>query len=101
MSAKLTQVVIVREGGRSGIPETSVMESKGRGVLDTPHARGMTASLRRQMMEDKGRAIIASSARDKAIQPSRLRRDGLLRLRSQRQYEPSSPATGSAQCAAR
>ena len=28
--------------GRSSIPETAVMESKSRGVLDTPHARGMT-----------------------------------------------------------
>jgi hypothetical protein len=28
--------VIVREGGRSGIPETSVIESISRGVLDAP-----------------------------------------------------------------
>jgi hypothetical protein len=28
--------------GRSSIPETSVIEPRGRGVLDTPHARGMT-----------------------------------------------------------
>jgi hypothetical protein len=28
--------VIVREGGRSSIPETPAMESKGRCVLDTP-----------------------------------------------------------------
>src|SRR5260370_25553400 len=27
----------------AGDPETLMMESKGRGVLDTPHARGMTA----------------------------------------------------------
>jgi hypothetical protein len=30
--------VIVRESGRSSIPETLMMESRGRGVLDTPHA---------------------------------------------------------------
>ena len=37
-------VVIVREGGRSSIPETPMINTIGRGVLDTPHARGMTAS---------------------------------------------------------
>ena len=35
--------VIVREGGRSSIPETSMIEPISRGVLDPPHARGMTA----------------------------------------------------------
>jgi hypothetical protein len=40
--------VIVRESGRSSIPETSVMESISRGVLDPPHARGMTAVLGRR-----------------------------------------------------
>jgi hypothetical protein len=35
-------VVIVREGGRSSIPEASVIEPRSRGVLDTPHARGTT-----------------------------------------------------------
>ncbi len=35
--------VIVRLTGRSSIPETSVIESTSRGVLDAPHARGMTA----------------------------------------------------------
>src|SRR4051812_26685098 len=34
--------VIVREGGRSSIPETSMKESRGHGVLDAPHPRGMT-----------------------------------------------------------
>src|SRR5258708_23883198 len=29
--------------GRSSIPETVVLESRGRGVLDVPHSRGMTA----------------------------------------------------------
>jgi hypothetical protein len=31
-----TFIVIAREGGRSSIPETPVMESRSRGVLDTP-----------------------------------------------------------------
>jgi hypothetical protein len=31
-----------RDSGASSIPEALVMESIGRGVLDTPHARGMT-----------------------------------------------------------
>src|SRR5260370_13747835 len=31
--------VIAREGGRSSIPEASVMESRSRGVLDTPLSR--------------------------------------------------------------
>jgi len=35
--------VIVREGGRSSSPETSAIDSTGRGVLDAPPARGMTA----------------------------------------------------------
>jgi hypothetical protein len=34
--------VIVREGGRSSIPETTVINSISRGVLDAP--RGMTAA---------------------------------------------------------
>ena len=34
--------VIAREGGRSSIPETSMIESIGRSVLDTPPSRGMT-----------------------------------------------------------
>jgi hypothetical protein len=38
--------VIVREGGRSSIPETFMIESRGRSVLDTPHARGMTVIVR-------------------------------------------------------
>ena len=29
--------------GRSSIPETAVIESTGRGVLDPPHSRGMTS----------------------------------------------------------
>ena len=37
-------VVIVREGGRSSIPETAMIEPIGRGVLDPPPARGMTRS---------------------------------------------------------
>jgi hypothetical protein len=36
--------VVPREGGASSIPETPVLETRSRGVLDTPHARGMTVS---------------------------------------------------------
>src|ERR1019366_7093824 len=39
-----TPVVIVRERGRSSIPETSGIEPKGHGVLDTPLSRSMTTS---------------------------------------------------------
>src|SRR5829696_8012748 len=41
-NAKSYSVVIVREGGRSSIPETAVIEPRSRSLLDTPHARGMT-----------------------------------------------------------
>src|SRR3954449_8631575 len=40
--ADYLSAVIAREGGRSGIPEASVMEPISRGVLDTPSSRGMT-----------------------------------------------------------
>jgi len=40
--------VIVRESGRSSIPETLAMKWIGRGVLDPPHARGMTAVIGRE-----------------------------------------------------
>jgi hypothetical protein len=36
-------VVIVRDGGRSSIPEAAVIEPISRGVLDTPPSRGTTA----------------------------------------------------------
>jgi len=41
--AKSYSVVIVREGGRSSIPKTSVIEPRSRSVLDPPHSRGMAA----------------------------------------------------------
>jgi hypothetical protein len=41
-NANAYSAVIVRESGRSSIPETLTIEQKGRGLLDTPHARGMT-----------------------------------------------------------
>src|SRR5260370_8925242 len=37
-------LVIARACGRSSIPETPVIEPRSPGVLDTPHARSMTAS---------------------------------------------------------
>jgi hypothetical protein len=45
--ANAYSVVIVREGGRSSIPEASVMKSISRSVLDTPHAPA--TSLRRRI----------------------------------------------------
>src|SRR5712672_3257329 len=36
--------VIVREGGRSSIPETPMIDPRGRSVLDAPPSRGMTAT---------------------------------------------------------
>jgi hypothetical protein len=39
---KSYSVVIVREGGRSSIPETSVIEPRSRGVLDHPPSRVTT-----------------------------------------------------------
>jgi hypothetical protein len=35
---------IAHWGGRFSIPETVVIEPRSCGVLDTPHARGMTTS---------------------------------------------------------
>jgi hypothetical protein len=40
--ANVYSVVIVREGGRSSIPEAAMIEPIGRGVLDAPPSRGMT-----------------------------------------------------------
>jgi hypothetical protein len=40
-NANVYSIVIVREGGRSSIPETSVIESMGRSVDASP-SRGMT-----------------------------------------------------------
>ena len=39
-----TPLSFVRSGRRSSIPETAVMDTTGRGVLDTPQVRGMTIS---------------------------------------------------------
>ncbi len=42
-------VVIAREGGRSSIPETSMIEPISRSVLDAPPSRGMTGRCFRRM----------------------------------------------------
>jgi len=47
MSGEKISVVIARACGRSSIPETSMMEPWSRGVLDAPHARGMTPVVER------------------------------------------------------
>ena len=41
------QLVVARAGGRPSIPETSAIEPRGRGVLDSPPSRGMTDEVRR------------------------------------------------------
>ena len=43
-TAKHSQLPFVLAGRRSSIPETVVMDTTGRGVLDTPQGRGMTIS---------------------------------------------------------
>jgi hypothetical protein len=43
-NTKHSQLPFVLAGRRSSIPETVVMDTMGRGVLDTPQARGMTTS---------------------------------------------------------
>lgn len=43
-NAKHSQLPFVLAGRRSSIPETVVMDTTGRGVLDTPQGRGMTIS---------------------------------------------------------
>jgi len=53
--------VIVRESGRSSIPETSVVETIGRSVLDAPHVQGMTAAC--EARSDWGRRTLQSKTR--------------------------------------
>jgi hypothetical protein len=71
--------VIVRESGRSSIPEKVVMESKSRGVLDHPLSRVMTATDSKRMAS---MPLVHSLAVTKwgGIRKSELR---LLRSRSQ------------------
>jgi hypothetical protein len=58
--------------GRPSIPEAAVIEPTSRGVLDPPHARGMTI---------EGCVAISRSLRAKRSNPlsPRIRKDGLLR----------------------
>ena len=48
--------VVARAGGRPGIPEASVFKPTGHGVLDAPHARGMTAEGTRYATPRKARS---------------------------------------------
>jgi len=65
-------LVIAREGGRSSIPETPVIEPRSRGVLDHPPSRVMTARDLGGLFENwigklncrPGQASIASAIRD-------------------------------------
>jgi hypothetical protein len=77
-NAEVRPTVVAREGGRSSIPETLMMDTRSRGVLDTPHARGMT---------DQGFKAMTSLRGMKATKQSSFRIAGtdheLLRLGSQ------------------
>ena len=72
-NADTHSTVIVREGGRSSIPEAAVMESISRGVLDTPPSRGTTVVVAIRYF---------TSLRAKRSNPlsPRMRKDGLLRF---------------------
>jgi len=66
----IPSAVIAREGGRSSIPETAVMESGSRGVLDAPlepviglaegetRWRGMTAGRAEQRSDEAVRLLV-------------------------------------------
>ena len=45
--------VIARESGRSSIPEAAVLESRSRGLLDSPPSRGMTAVGEARMRDER------------------------------------------------
>src|SRR5690349_8681491 len=101
-NADAHSAVIVREGGRSSIPETAGMEPISRSVLDTPHARGTTAEivepprtksqqlrlLRRDRVVDADRAAGDHLGVDAAVcmaEPAlQRRRDGEVALRGVR-----------------
>jgi hypothetical protein len=52
---------------RASIPETAVMESRGRGVLDTPHVRGMTTVAEERSDEATRPLLQKVSSRQKFI----------------------------------
>ncbi len=54
-NAGVYSVVIVREGGRSSIPEAAVIEPRSRGVLDTPPSRGTTARYKATIARNNSR----------------------------------------------
>src|SRR6266404_202618 len=68
-------IVIVRESGRSSIPETAVMESRSRGVLDAPVKPGHDGSLCSSTNAPHSQVVIARL--DRAIQYSRDAYDGI------------------------
>src|SRR3981081_2576510 len=72
-------VVIARAGGRSSIPETAVIESRSRGVLDHPLSRVMTSFASLRGANGSRECAPDDRLRDEAIHTS-LWRDGLLRF---------------------
>ena len=73
--------VIVRESGRSSMPETSALEAMSRGVLD-PRMRGACAGMT-AVIGAGFLPVIARRVSSEAIQPSCCGATGLLRWRSQ------------------
>src|SRR6478736_9109882 len=67
-------VVIVRESGRSSIPETPMIEPRSRGVLDRPPSRATTAVIGDTHYPTSFRG--ARSASPESISPQRLWSDG-------------------------
>src|SRR5450759_3229579 len=55
--------------GRSSIPETSAIDPRGRGVLDAPLSRGMTASMELRP------GLLAIGQMHRAVAAGRMRRD--------------------------
>jgi hypothetical protein len=83
-SADTHSPVIVREGGRSSIPETSMIESISCSVLDAPPSRGMTVVVVLRYFTviacDKPEAFAQGSAKRRSMHFSLVLRNGLLRL---------------------
>ena len=67
-AARRLPAVIVREGGRSSIPETFMIESISRGVLDTPPSRSMTTVGVPSIRLDRQRCVLRPFAHRAVIE---------------------------------
>src|SRR5206468_4216087 len=91
-----TQMSSPGSTGRPSIPETLMMEPIGPGVLDPPHARGMTvvcgAASSTVIACDKREAFAQGSSCDEAIHSFLVGPDGLLRCaRNDGGHRPARP----------